>query len=233
MSELLQTLIDFDTQLFLSLNSHHTEFMDYFMILYSNKLVWIPFYLSFLFVMIYNFTKKNKTWFFCLLFIIVLIFLCDQISSGLLKPLVGRLRPSNLDNPISPMVHIVNGYRGGRYGFPSSHAANSFGITFFAIYLVRRNKLSVFLILWAIVTSYSRIYLGVHYPGDITVGIIIGFLSASFCYYVFQRFLGKHTHEFKPDAGPLKFDYVPILTGIASIWILFVVSGILAYYNAP
>ncbi len=225
MNELLQTLIDLDTNLLLWFNSMHSPFWDNFMTLYTHRFIWIPFYASFLYVMFRNFPwKANLT---CLLVITLIVLICDQTASGLLKPMIGRLRPANLDNPISPMVHIVNGYRGGRYGFPSSHAANAWSMAFFAHYLVRRNKLTVFLFCWALVMSYTRIYLGVHYPGDILVGIIIGFLTASLCYYIFQLARGEDTHRFKPAAGNLKQGYIPIMVGIASIWVMVGASGIM------
>lgn len=89
-------------------------------------------------------------------------------------PEVCRLRPSNPANPLSEMVHIVGGYRGGSYGFPSCHAANSFALASFLILLFANRKLSLFIFAWAVLNSYSRVYLGVHYPGDLLVGAIIG-----------------------------------------------------------
>lgn len=84
------------------------------------------------------------------------------------------VRPSNPANPLSEMVHIVGGYRGGSYGFPSCHAANSFALASFLILLFANRKLSLFIFAWAVLNSYSRVYLGVHYPGDLLVGAIIG-----------------------------------------------------------
>lgn len=82
--------------------------------------------------------------------------------------------PSNPANPLSEMVHIVGGYRGGSYGFPSCHAANSFALASFLTLLFANRKLSLFIFAWAVLNSYSRVYLGVHYPGDLLVGAIIG-----------------------------------------------------------
>lgn len=92
----------------------------------------------------------------------------------LIRPEVCRLRPSNPSNPLSEMVHIVGGYRGGSYGFPSCHAANSFALASFLTLLFANRKLSLFIFAWAVLNSYSRLYLGVHYPGDLLVGAIIG-----------------------------------------------------------
>lgn len=92
----------------------------------------------------------------------------------LIRPEVCRLRPSNPENPLSEMVHIVGGYRGGSYGFPSCHAANSFALASFLTLLFANRKLSLFIFAWAVLNSYSRVYLGVHYPGDLLVGAIIG-----------------------------------------------------------
>ena len=176
MLELIHYLEQIDTTIFLFFNGMHNELFDYFMVLVSNRFTWVPFYAAFIFVMIKNFHWKVTI--VTILAIALLVLLCDQTASGLLKPLVRRLRPSNLDNSISYMVHVVDGYRGGRYGFPSSHSANSWGVAIFAMYLVRNRKLNIFLAFWAALVTYSRAYLGVHYPGDLLVGVLIGFVMA-------------------------------------------------------
>lgn len=174
MLELIHYLEQIDTAILLFLNGMHCELFDYFMVLVSNRFTWVPFYAAFIFVMIKNFHWKVTI--VTILAVALLVLLCDQTASGLLKPLVGRLRPSNLDNSISYMVHVVDGYRGGRYGFPSSHSANSWGVAIFAMYLVRNRKLSIFLAFWAALVTYSRAYLGVHYPGDLLVGVLLASL---------------------------------------------------------
>ena len=227
MNEFLQYLNQVDTNVFLYLNGLHNHYWDYFMTMYSSRFIWVPFYASFLYVMLRNFHYKVTL--ACLGFIVAIIFICDQTASTLLKPMVERMRPSNLDNPISPMVHIAFNYRGGRYGFPSSHAANAWSMAFFAMYLVRRSKLSLFLTFWALLMTYSRIYLGVHYPGDLLVGTLIGFVTATLSYQIFKHFAKEYTDQFTPSAGKLRFASYPIATGLISIWVMLVASGIMLY----
>ena len=105
------------------------------------------------------------------------------------------------------MIHIVNGYRGGRYGFPSCHAANTFGLAFFLVYLFRQRMLSVFILLWALVTCYSRAYLGVHYPGDLLAGALLGFIGASLFYGLFRKVCRYR----RPD--PLVQGWIPLAVG--------------------
>jgi undecaprenyl-diphosphatase len=112
--------------------------------------------------------------------VIITVALSDSISV-LIKNLVERPRPSR--NPeIANLVHIVNDYRGGMYGFVSSHAANFFGVATFLSHQFKHYRWSIFLFVWAIVVSYSRIYLGVHYPLDIIFGAILGALIGIQCY---------------------------------------------------
>jgi undecaprenyl-diphosphatase len=106
----------------------------------------------------------------------------------------------------------VNGYRGGRYSFPSAHASNSFGLAFFLMYLFRNKWLTTTMMLWALLNCYSRIYLGVHYPGDILAGFLVGFVAASFTYWVFK----KWSHE-RPDHYPLFVVKLPIATWLLSV----------------
>ena len=149
-----------DTQVFLALNGLHAPYFDVFMKLFTGKWIWVPMYAAVLFAVV--------------VCVALAITIADQVCATLIRPEVCRLRPSNPENPLSEMVHIVGGYRGGSYGFPSCHAANSFALASFLILLFANRKLSLFIFAWAVLNSYSRVYLGVHYPGDLLVGAIIG-----------------------------------------------------------
>ncbi len=223
---MLNTLEQADTQLLLFLNGFHNSYWDYFMMMYSSRFVWIPFYASFLYVMFRNYDWRSSTK--CLIAIIAIVLLCDQTTSGLIKPMVERLRPSNTDNPISPMVHIVSNYRGGRYGFPSSHAANAWGMFFFAMYLTRNRKLSLFLLAWAVVMAFSRTYMGVHYPGDILVGILFGALFATLCYYLLDYADPQGTEQWKATNRQLRFSWLPFTTGVISVMIMLIAAAFMA-----
>ena len=227
MLELIHYLEQIDTAILLFINGMHCALFDYFMVLVSNRFTWIPFYAAFIFVMIKNFHWKVTV--ATILAVALLVLLCDQTASGLIKPLVGRLRPSNLDNSISSMVHVVDGYRGGRYGFPSSHSANSWGVAIFAMYLVRNRKLSIFLALWATLVTYSRAYLGVHYPGDLLVGILIGFVMASIAFYAYNRWARSYTQEFLDGKKNIQYNYLPISVGVISIATMFATSLIMLF----
>lgn len=227
MLELIHYLEQIDTTILLFFNGMHNELFDYFMVLVSNRFTWVPFYAAFIFVMIKNFHWKVTI--FTILAVALLVLLCDQTASGLLKPLVGRLRPSNLDNSISYMVHVVDGYRGGRYGFPSSHSANSWGVAIFAMYLVRNRKLNIFLAFWAALVTYSRAYLGVHYPGDLLVGVLIGFVMASIVFYAYNRWARSYTQEFQNGKKNIQYDYLPISVGLISIAAMFATSLIMFF----
>ena len=135
---------------------------------------------------------------------------------------VERLRPSNPANPISDLVHIVNNYRGGRYGFPSCHASNSFGLAFFLVFLFRKRWLSLFILLWATLNCYTRIYLGVHYPGDLIVGAIIGCCGAAFmCYLLKKTARGA-------SFGKVKHTEITIYVGLLTTIGILVYASIMA-----
>lgn len=148
----------------------------------------------------------------------VVILFTDSFTSHIIRPWAARMRPSNLQNPISSMVHIVDGHRGGRYGLPSSHASNTWGLVFFMAYLLRRHWLTVFLAVWAVVVCYSRMYLGVHYFGDLVIGTLFGFIGSSIVYYVFQRLSGNKY------AQDLKQIYVPICVGLTTFAAIFITA---------
>ena len=175
---MIEQLNQWDRALFLWLNGKHTDWLDPIMVFISGKYEWIPLYVFLLFLLYKTYGLKG---FWSLLFIALLITLTDQLASGLLKPWVARPRPCH-EEALSGLVHTVNKC-GGRYGFASSHASNTFGIALFFFWILRpRHRWAWLLILWAAVVSYSRVYLGVHYPGDIIVGALIGWGSALVVY---------------------------------------------------
>ncbi|HPX43221.1 MAG TPA: phosphatase PAP2 family protein [Bacteroidales bacterium] len=174
---LLMPMEQIDQQLFLFLNSANSPFWDDIMFFLNMKLVWAPLYLAILVWMGMKFGKK--IW-ILLLLIALAIFLSDRISV-LIKDLVARPRPCH-ETSLQGLVHMVRGICGGSYGFVSSHAANSFNVAFLSLLLFRKKWYTVFIILWASAVSYSRIYLGVHYPGDIVGGAVLGaFIGWGIC----------------------------------------------------
>lgn len=160
-----------DQQLFLFLNSLNSPFMDQVMHAISGKLIWVPLYLS---ILIYLGVKYKRKFLVILLFIILAATLTDQISV-LFKNLVQRLRPCH-EPALQGLVHLFNGECGGLYSFVSSHAANSFDVAVLSLLFIRKRWYTISIILWAAVIGYSRIYLGVHYPGDVICGSIQGAL---------------------------------------------------------
>lgn len=182
---MLEILTKLDTEVFLFLHSIHTPWLDGFMMAFSGRFVWIPLYMA-LTVLIYK-TFGNRLGLLFIAAIGVAITLSDQTCATVIRPIVERLRPSNTLNPLSEFVTVVDGYRGGSYGFPSCHAANSFALATFVSLLLRRKRLSWFMFIWATLNSYSRIYLGVHYPGDLIAGAVIGSTFAAACYYAASR----------------------------------------------
>lgn len=184
---MLETIQQIDTNIFLYLNGFHSPFFDVVMWWASNKFIWIPLYIGLLWLFIRQNPKKTGL---LLLMIILLIVLSDQ-SANLAKFAVARLRPSN-EPTLHGLIHLLRNYSGGDYGFYSAHASSSFAVAVFVISIIgRRYKWLIPLMLsYAILVSYSRIYLGVHYPGDVLVGILMGSLigfAISRLYYYSRR----------------------------------------------
>lgn len=188
-NEFLQSLTEIDQNIFLYLNGLYTTFGDYFMSTFSGKIIWVPMYSSILYVLL-----KNVNWkiaICCVVAIALTITFADQMCATFIRPAVARLRPCSLENPISEFVHLINGKRSGSFSFPSCHAANSFGLAFMLFYLFRNRWLTGFMMLWAVVNSYSRIYLGVHYPGDLLVGALVGVCGATLIYFLLCKLTGQ------------------------------------------
>lgn len=206
---MIDFLINIDTDIFLFLNGRHTPWLDNFMMAFTGRFLWTPLYLAMAILILKTFGHKLG-WMY-ILALVCAIALTDQTCATFIRPAVERMRPSNPDNPLSAVVSVVDGYRGGAYGFPSCHAANSFALVTFIGLLLRRRRLSYFLIGWAVVNSYSRIYLGVHYPGDLLVGAAIGASFATICYLP-TRLVGADSRRRSLSNVGKPLFYIPAIT---------------------
>ena len=170
----MEELIHFDKELLLWFNGSDSLVMDSVIMTLTTATTWIPMYLALFYVVL----KSNSTVRDILLVLAgaaACVLLAGTIDDTIVKPLVARWRPGR-DPEIGMLVDTVDGYRGGNYGFFSAHAANTFSIAIFMSLLMRQRLLTIFLVGWSLLNCYTRLYLGVHYPGDITVGLIWGSL---------------------------------------------------------
>jgi len=177
---MLEFLNNIDTDIFLLFNGMHAPFFDRFMLLFTGRFIWIPMYAAILILIVKTFGLKKSGLYIAA--IALAIALTDQTCATLIRPAVERLRPSNPENPLSALTVVVDGYRGGSYGFPSCHSANSFALATILTCILRSRKMTVFILAWAILNSYTRLYLGVHYPGDLLIGAVIGSAFGFICY---------------------------------------------------
>jgi undecaprenyl-diphosphatase len=163
-------LIAWDKEFFLFLNGIHSPLWDYTMTLFTLTPTWLVFYGLIVGIIVKKHGKKSLFIFVA----IALLILCADQFAGVLKHTIQRLRPSN-DPTINQLTHIFFN-KGGQYGFVSAHAANTFAFATFSSLLFRNSRYTSFIFPWAAIIAYSRIYLGVHFPGDVLGGAILGIL---------------------------------------------------------
>jgi undecaprenyl-diphosphatase len=189
---MLEQLLHIDTEVLLAINGWNAPWADSLMWIVSEKTTWIPLYLLLIGLLVWRYRQPALTpikWLqrvpACVVMIVVIVLAvgaADFIASGILKDLVARPRPTRVPE-LEGVLHLVNNYRSGQYGFVSSHAANTMacGLLFSLIW---RNKIATSgLMLWVAMNCYSRMYLGVHYPLDILGGLFVGVMVALLGYY--------------------------------------------------
>ena len=237
----MDRLQELDTQLFLFFNGLNHQFVDPFMAAFSGRWIWVPLYVALAAVVVWRYGWKRG--FVIIAMIGIAVGAADYISASIIRPVIQRMRPANLDNPLSDLVHVVSGYRGGRYGFPSCHAANTVAVALFLSMVFRYCRMIVLtLAVWVLLNCYSRMYLGVHYPGDIVAGALVGLLAGLIAYRVTFAAVSFIMHK-KPE--PLSgceirvkcgegVSVVPdsalfMLTGLFTVVVLFAVS-VAGYY---
>ena len=214
---MIEYLNDIDADALLAVNGLHNVFQDAFWWMVTAK------WSSALLLLVLLWILLRQNWRHALLVLVMLalaVLVADQVSSGLIKHLVERLRPTH-DPSLESMVHVINGYRGGLYGFVSSHAANFFAAATLLSFIMRHRWVTLSLFTWALLQCYSRVYLGVHYPGDIMGGIVVGLLSG----WLVWRLMRWIQHRWRlPEGNYTRFD----ATLIASTVLVTVLAILIA-----
>jgi len=184
-TDLISKFEEIDRQALLAVNGSDSLFLDSMAHILTTALTWLPLYISLFYLVL-----KNNENFRKVLLIVGCAGLCilfaGTVDDVIVKPTVARWRPTH-DPFIGSMVDVVDGYRGGKYGFFSAHAANTFSIAVFFCWLVRNQLLSISLILWSLTNCWTRMYLGVHFPGDILIGLIWGGIIGSSVFFLYTR----------------------------------------------
>lgn len=196
LSELLLAAEDFGTNLIsldkewlLAVNGSDSLYLDRLSRILTTAITWLPLYISLFVVVLHNNDSFRKV-------IMVLagaglcVLIAGAVDDWFVKPGVARWRPTR-DPEIGMMVDVVDGYRGGNYGFFSAHASNTFSVAIYFCWLIRSRLLSWALVIWSLTNCWTRMYLGVHFPGDILVGLIWGFIVGSFVYFLYYRLTRK------------------------------------------
>ena len=185
MSTIINYLDKADASTTVALNFDGGSIMDSMSEVFSSRLLWVPIALVFLYFL-FKADAKNRQRLLIILAVALTVTLCDQLTSHVMKPYFARLRPSHTPG-VENLLHYVNGYRGGQYGFCSSHASNSFGVATFITLMTRRMRIGFAFFALSLCVAYSRIYLGVHYFGDVFVGTAIGIAIGFLVFYMLPK----------------------------------------------
>ena len=196
----MEWLLNLDRYIFIFVNGLHCPFMDSVMVFFTNANSWIPLYILLLLYIIYRFSYKEKRYIYTIALVaaIILTFTFTDILSAQIKEMVQRLRPGH-DPSLEGIVRLLDG-KGGLYGFPSSHAANVFGLAAITALSFKIRWYSIAIYTWAFLVSYSRLYVGRHFLLDVICGAALGILIASLL-YILLKLLVQYMNSRKKRAS--------------------------------
>ena len=199
------TLYAADKTLLMVFNGSHCPFVDRLAVTLTCGYMWIPLYIALLLLVINN----HKTVVQISLVIsmaLLAIVLSEGMADLIVKPLVARLRPIH-DTLMQDCVQVVNNYRAEGYSFSSAHASNTMAVAVFFSLLVKDRLFACTLITWALVNCWTRLYLGVHYPSDIIVGVVWGSVSGLFAYTMYNKVKDTRSVRASDDAATTDMAY--------------------------
>ena len=227
---MIEQIVQWDKELLVALNGSSSLFLDGVMMTITETSTWIPLFVCLLYAVI-----RNNTWRRSLRIIAVialLVTLADQFASGFCKPYFHRLRPSQSPD-LANVIDLVNDYRCGLYGFISSHAANTFSVSVFFMLLFRDKRINLLLPVWPLLASYSRLYLGVHYPLDIAAGTLWGILCGVAVYGLYRWISLRLCPQVRTNSslctstGYRRSDLIPVLLVFPLIFIYILIRATL------
>lgn len=222
---MVEKILVYERDAFFALNGSDSPFLDHFMWIYTGKAVWLPLAALILLILIY---KKNwRESILILLAIVLVVTLCDQFASHICKPVFTRFRPTHHPD-FMEQVKVVFGYRGGRYGFISSHAANAFGFATLMSFIFKNRLFTWTIFFWAALTAYTRVYLGVHFISDIVPGAIFGVLFG----YLVYKLYALIRIRFIPGADKIISIYPENRIRII-VYAIYATILIIAVFNLP
>lgn len=183
---MLEKILELDKELFVFLNGLGSDTFDGLWLMITKQLNWTP-----LFIFVFCLLQRKLGWKkfgFYILFTAVLILVCDQ-TSGLFKWYFQRLRPCN-DEELKGIIRIIKSSPIRSFSFFSAHAANSMATTVFTFMILKKYYKHIYLLfLFPLIFAYSRIYLGLHFPGDILTGYVFGATFGFICYKLYQKYI--------------------------------------------
>lgn len=206
------------------INGSESSFLDGLMVTLTSGFTWIPLYIALLYLVISNNDNMTKIMLIILCGIGCVVFsggICDFI----IKPMIGRIRPIN-DDMLDGIIYTVGDMSNKDFSFFSSHAANTTSLTMFFALLVRNRKFTVAMTVWALVNCYTRLYLGMHYPFDVLVGIAWGALVGLLLYFVYLRVYDRMF----PDVEFISTQYTSKGYTIITIDIVLLTMSVLYLY---
>ena len=228
----MEQLLDLDTKLLYLVNGSHSAFVDGVMMMLTNGFTWLPLYIA-LFILVIKNNESMAQIGLIIASALLCVLFSGVLSDLLVKPMTMRLRPLN-DPALTSIITTVEELENSSYSFFSSHAANTFSLAIFFSLLIGNRWFTMVIVAWSLINCWTRIYLYMHFPSDVLVGLLWGGTVGAIVYFFHKKLFSRltsHLHFISSQYTRTGYALTDVSAIIKMVFGTIIVAIFLAFFT--